>query len=134
MNIRSSRIFARCGNRTFTIGLSLGEALLRREQKMRILPVIFGAAAAVAVAAPVSADPTAGRVQFAQTQDSQSGSGASQQGSSGMQGGQQGSSGQQGGSAQQGSSGQQGSGAAATRQGGGQATVGGGTQSTSRTT
>ena len=45
---------------------------------MRILAVIFGAAAAVAVAGPVSADPAAGRVQLAQAQDSgsQSGSGA----------------------------------------------------------
>jgi hypothetical protein len=54
---------------------------------MRTLAVILGAAATIAVAAPVSADPAAGRVQLAQAQDSgaQSGSGmgASQQGSAG---------------------------------------------------
>ena len=43
---------------------------------MRILAVMFGAAAALAVAAPVAADPGTGRVQLAQAQDSgmQSGS------------------------------------------------------------
>jgi hypothetical protein len=52
---------------------------------MRILAVMFGAAAVLAVAAPVAADPATGRLQLAQAQDSgsQSGSstGARQQGS-----------------------------------------------------
>jgi hypothetical protein len=96
INIRSSRIFARRGNRTSAAGLSLRGGTLQ-EKKMRILAVIFGAAAAVAVAGPVSADPAAGRVQIAQAQDSgsQSGSGMSksqQQGSSRTGASQQGSS------------------------------------------
>jgi hypothetical protein len=69
---------------------------------MRILAVVLGAAAAFAVAAPVTADPASGGMKLAQAQDSgsQSGSstGARQQGSSGMS--QQGSGGQrEGGSA-----------------------------------
>src|SRR5919198_398236 len=83
---------------------------------MRILAVVLGAAAALAVAAPVAADPAIGGMRLAQAQDSgsQSGSsmGAKQQGSSGAsqkQGGsgmsQQGSSGMN----QQGNAGQGGS-------------------------
>src|SRR6516164_810799 len=76
--------FAARGNRTGAVGLSLGEKL-PQEKKMRTLAMILGAAAAFAVAAPASADPAAGRVQLAQAQDAQSGSGmgASQQSSSG---------------------------------------------------
>src|SRR5262249_56324970 len=76
---------------------------------MRILAVMFGAAAVLAVAAPVAADPATGRLQLAQTQDSgsQSSTGAKQQGSSGMN--QQDSSGTN----QQGSAGQRQSGTAA---------------------
>jgi hypothetical protein len=85
--------FAARGNRTRAAGLSLGEKL-PQEKKMRILAVMFGTAAVLAVAAPVAADPATGRLQLAQAQDSgsQSGSstGARQQGSSGSQ---QGSSG-----------------------------------------
>src|SRR5213078_2492412 len=92
---------------------------------MRILAVMFGAAAVLAVAAPVAADPGTGRLQLAQTQDSgsQSGSstGARQQGSSGT--------------SQQGSSGQRDSGSAASggSSGGGSAAINQ-TQGTSRTT
>ena len=99
---------------------------------MRILAVMFGAAAVLAVAAPVAADPGTGRHQLAQAQDSgsQSGSstGARKQGSSGSQ---QGSSGM----SQQGSSGQGGSGSAASggSSGGGSAATNQ-TQGTSRTT
>jgi hypothetical protein len=104
--------FAARGNRTCAAGLSLGEKL-PQEKKMRILAVMFGAAAVLAVAAPVAADPATGRLQLAQAQDSgsQSGSstGARQQGSSGSQ---QGSSGL----SQQGSGGQRESGSATTRQ------------------
>jgi hypothetical protein len=98
---------------------------------MRILAVMFGAAAALAVAAPVAADPGTGRVQLAQAQDSgmQSGSstGARQQGSSGSQ---QGSSGM----SQQGSAGQREGGTAATRQSSGGGAAISQTQGTSRTT
>jgi hypothetical protein len=104
--------FAARGNRTRATGLSLGEKL-PQEKKMRILAVMFGAAAVLAVAAPVAADPATGRLQLAQAQDSgsQSGSstGARQQGSSGSQ---QGGSGM----SQQGSGGQREGGSARTRQ------------------
>src|SRR5262249_40403596 len=78
INIRSSRIFARTETERPRPDCLCGEEPLQ-EKKMRILAVIFGAAAAVAVAGPVSADPAAGRVQLAQAQDSgsQSGSGMS---------------------------------------------------------
>src|SRR5262245_34973445 len=89
INICSSRkILPRAETRTGATGLSLGEKL-PQEKKMRTLAMILGAAAVIAVAALVSADPAAGRVQLAQAQDAQSGSGmgASQQGSSGKRAG-----------------------------------------------
>jgi hypothetical protein len=66
-------------------GLTCGEDP-PQETKMRILAVMFGAVAVLAVAAPVAADQAAGRLQLAQAQDSgtQSGSGTgARQGSSG---------------------------------------------------
>jgi hypothetical protein len=121
--------FAARGNRTRTAGLSLGEKL-PQEKKMRIFAVMFGAAAVLAVAAPVAADPATGRLQLAQAQDSgsQSGSstGARQQGSSG---GQQGSSGM----SQQGSGGQREGGSATNRQSSGGAAVNQTQRGTSRT-
>ena len=98
---------------------------------MRILAVMFGAAAVLAVAAPVAADPATGPLQLAQAQDSgsQSGSstGARQQGSSGSQ---QGSSGM----SQQGSSGQGGGSAASGGSAGGGSAAINQTQGTNRTT
>src|SRR5262249_17871333 len=129
INIGSSIIFAARGNPTSTAGLSCGETLLRR-RRMRILAVMFGAAAVLAVAAPVAADPATGRLQLAQTQDSgsQSSTGAKQRGSSGMK--QQGSSGTN----QQGSAGQRQSGTAAKgTSSGGKAAMGTETGSTSPT-
>src|SRR5262245_61827473 len=92
---------------------------------MRTLAMILGAAAVIAVAAPVSADPAAGRVQLAQAQDAQSGSGmgASQQGSSGNR--------NSGAAATRNS---QGSGAAARESNGGRTMMRGETQGSSRTT
>src|SRR6266511_1768058 len=130
INIRSSRIFARARNRTCAVGLTCGEDP-PQEKKMRILSVVLGAAAALAVTAPVAADPGPGRVQLAQAQDSGmqsgSGTGARQQGSSGSQ---QGSSGM----SQQGSAGQREGGSAATRQSSGGGAAISQTQGTSRTT
>jgi len=120
--------FAARGNRTGAVGLSLGEKL-PQEKKMRTLAMILGAAAAFAVAAPASADPAAGRVQLAQAQDAQSGSGmgASQQSSSGKRdSGAAATRNSQGGS--------QGSGAAARESNGGRTTMRGETQGSSRTT
>ena len=92
---------------------------------MRILAVMFGAAAALAVAAPVAADQATGRLQLAQAQDSgmQSGSstGARQQGRSGT-------------SQEQDSSGKRESGTASTRQSSGGGAAINQTQGTSRTT
>src|SRR5262249_61573066 len=118
INIRSSRIFLGRRNRSFARGLSPGE--VPQEKKMRTLAVVLGAAASLAVAAPVAADPAIGGIKLAQAQDSgsQSGSsmGAKQQGSSGASQ-KQGSSGmsQQGSSGmnQQGNAGQRGGGKAA---------------------
>ena len=96
---------------------------------MRTLAIILGAAAVIAVAAPASADPAAGRVQLAQAQDAQSGSGmgASRQGSSGNRdSGAAATRNSQGGS--------QGSGAAARESNGGRTTMRGETQGSSRTT
>ena len=96
---------------------------------MRTLAIILGAAAVIAVAAPASADPAAGRVQLAQAQDAQSGSGmgASQQSSSGKRdSGAAATRNSQGGS--------QGSGAAARESNGGRTTMRGETQGSSRTT
>src|SRR6266436_2617954 len=94
---------------------------------MRILAVVFGAAAAFAVATPVAADPAIGSMKVAQAQDSgsQSGSsmGAKQQGSSGTQ---QRSSGS--------SAGERGGSTAASHESSGGAATSSHTQSTSRTT
>jgi hypothetical protein len=114
--------FSRAETRTGAAGLSLGEKL-PQEKKMRTLAIILGAAAVIAVAA--SADPAAGRVQLAQAQDTQSGSGmgASQQGSSGKR--------NSGAAATRNS---QGGGAAARESNGGRTTMRGETQGSSRTT
>src|SRR5262245_32956328 len=109
---------------------------------MRTLAVVLGAAAALAVAAPVAADPAIGGIKLAQAQDSgsQSGSsmGARQQGSSGASQ-KQGSSGmsQQGSSGmnQQGNAGQRGGRNAASREtSGGGAAMGTQNRGSSRTT
>jgi hypothetical protein len=124
INICSSRkILPRAETRTGATGLSPGEKL-PQEKKMRTLAMILGAAAVIAVAAPVAADPATGRLQLAQAQDSGSQSGAStgarQQGSSGM--------------SQQGSGGQREGGSATTRQSsGGGAAVNQTQRSSSRT-
>ena len=104
---------------------------------MRILAVVFGTAAAFAVAAPVAANPAIGSMKLVQAQDagsqSGSGAGAKQQGSSGASQ-KQGSSGV----SQQGSSGTNQQGSAGERRGGNAASresSGGGTASrTERTT
>jgi len=116
--------FPRAETRTGAAGLSLGEKL-PQEKKMRTLAIILGAAAVIAVAAPASADPAAGRVQLAQAQDAQSGSGmgASQQGSSGNR--------NSGAAATRNS---QGGGAASRESNGGRTTMRGETQGSSRTT
>ena len=105
--------FPRAETRTGAAGLSLGEKL-PQEKKVRTLAIILGAAAVIAVAAPASADPAAGRVQLAQAQDAQSGSGM--------------------GASQQGSSGNRNSGAASRESNGGRTTMRGETQGSSRTT
>jgi hypothetical protein len=118
--------FAARGNRAGAAGLSLQGEMLHEENKMRILAVILGTAAAIAVAAPVSADPAAGRVQLAQAQDSgaQSGSGmgVSQQGSAGNRdSGAATSRGSEGGNAA--TRGSEGGAAASQNSGGGRATM-----------